>query len=159
MVLGEARVQGAKGGHQWIRQAESSCRDQGAGVDELWFRVGDQFLRFFQVRVRPAHWTKVRHTDFDPNKDYSYPSDGVYKRKICRGRGGIKLNDMVERFAEGEFAVSTDDQLKISKVIFVCSVLFGEDNLKKLIRQKATLKVLKAFRLRKSTKSRVARVR
>ncbi|KAL3655218.1 hypothetical protein CASFOL_001004 [Castilleja foliolosa] len=54
---------------------------QGAGVDELWFRVGDQFLRF----------------------------------------------------SNGEFAVSTDDQLKISKVIFVCSVLFGEDNLKKPI--------------------------
>ncbi|KAL3646872.1 hypothetical protein CASFOL_009416 [Castilleja foliolosa] len=58
---------------------------------------------------------KFGHTDFDLNEDYSYPSNGVYKRKICRGRGGIKLNDLVERFAEGEFAVSTDDQLKISK--------------------------------------------
>ncbi|KAL3624238.1 hypothetical protein CASFOL_033054 [Castilleja foliolosa] len=107
---------------------------QGAGVDELWFRVGDQFLRFSKYEYALVTGLKFGHTDFDPNEDYSYPSDGVYKRKICRGgRGGIKLNDLVERFAEGEFAVSTDDQLKISKVIFVCSVLFGEDNLKKLI--------------------------
>ncbi|KAL3615982.1 hypothetical protein CASFOL_040276 [Castilleja foliolosa] len=106
---------------------------QGGGVDELWFRVGDQFLRFSKYEYALVSGLKFGHTDFDPNEDYSYPSDGVYKRKICRGRGGIKLNDLVERFAEGEFAVSTDDQLKISKVIFVCSVLFGEDNLKKSI--------------------------
>ncbi|KAL3641324.1 hypothetical protein CASFOL_016292 [Castilleja foliolosa] len=85
---------------------------QGAGVDELLFRVGDQFLRFSK---------------------YEYALVTELKFGYAGGRGGIKLNDLVERFAEGEFAVSTDDQLKISKVIFVCSVLFGEDNLKKLI--------------------------
>ncbi|KAL3617209.1 hypothetical protein CASFOL_038956 [Castilleja foliolosa] len=66
---------------------------QGAGVDELWFRVGDQFLHFSK-----------------------------YEYALVTG----------QKFG-GEFAVSTDDQLKISKVIFVCSVLFGEDNLKKPI--------------------------
>ncbi|KAL3619011.1 hypothetical protein CASFOL_037239 [Castilleja foliolosa] len=82
---------------------------QGAGVDELWFRVGDQFLRFSKYEYALVTGLKFGHTDFDLNEDYSYPFDG------------------------GEFAVSTDDQLKISKVIFVCSVLFGEDNLKKPI--------------------------
>ncbi|KAL3618934.1 hypothetical protein CASFOL_037162 [Castilleja foliolosa] len=77
---------------------------QGAGVDELWFRVGDQFLRFSKYEYALVTGLKFGHTDFDPNEDY-----------------------------KGEFAVSTDDQLKISKVIFVCSVLFGEDNLKKPI--------------------------
>ncbi|KAL3615737.1 hypothetical protein CASFOL_040031 [Castilleja foliolosa] len=77
---------------------------QGAGVDELWFRVGDQFLRFSKYEYALVTGLKFGHTNFDPNEDH-----------------------------KGEFAVSTDDQLKISKVIFVCSVLFGEDNLKKPI--------------------------
>ncbi|KAL3643730.1 hypothetical protein CASFOL_014545 [Castilleja foliolosa] len=74
------------------------------------------FLRFSKYEYALVTGLKFRHTDFDPNEDYSYPSEGVYKRKICRGRGGIKLNDLDERSAEGEFAVSTDDQLKISKI-------------------------------------------
>ncbi|KAL3655934.1 hypothetical protein CASFOL_000330 [Castilleja foliolosa] len=128
--LAEIRSQ-LKKNHAAYTKFQGGCF--GSRVDELWFRVGDQFLRFSKYEYALVTGLKFGHTNFDPNEDYSYPSNGVYKRKICRGRGGIKLNYLVERFAEGEFAVSTDDQLKISKVIFVCSVLFGEDNLKKPI--------------------------
>ncbi|KAL3617378.1 hypothetical protein CASFOL_038791 [Castilleja foliolosa] len=55
---------------------------EGADEDELWFLVGDEFVRFSKYEYALVTGLRFGPTSFDPNEDCDIPSEGVYRKLI-----------------------------------------------------------------------------
>ncbi|KAL3654671.1 hypothetical protein CASFOL_001406 [Castilleja foliolosa] len=55
---------------------------EGADEDELWFLVGDKFVRFSKYEYAPVTGLRFGPTNFDPNEDYEIQTNGVYRKFI-----------------------------------------------------------------------------
>ncbi|KAL3648759.1 hypothetical protein CASFOL_005162 [Castilleja foliolosa] len=55
---------------------------EGADEDELWFLVGDKFVRFSKYEYALVTGLRFGPTNFDPNEDYELQTNGVYRKFI-----------------------------------------------------------------------------
>ncbi|KAL3618491.1 hypothetical protein CASFOL_037573 [Castilleja foliolosa] len=55
---------------------------EGADEDELWFLVGDKFVRFSKYEYALVTGLRFGPTNFDPNEDYEIQTNGVYRKFI-----------------------------------------------------------------------------
>ncbi|KAL3637509.1 hypothetical protein CASFOL_018677 [Castilleja foliolosa] len=62
---------------------------EGADEDELWFLVGDKFVRFSKYEYALVTGLRFGPTNFDPNEDYELQTNGVY-RKLSTPRTSLE---------------------------------------------------------------------
>ncbi|KAL3646411.1 hypothetical protein CASFOL_011591 [Castilleja foliolosa] len=55
---------------------------EGAHEDQLWFLVGDKFVRFSKYEYALVTGLRFGPTNFDPSEDCDLPIDGVYMEFI-----------------------------------------------------------------------------
>ncbi|KAL8552155.1 hypothetical protein ACS0TY_001009 [Phlomoides rotata] len=94
--------------------------------DEVWFCVGNQFIKFSKYEYALVTGLNFGPSPFDPNASHDPPEASVYGRLFQGGRR-ITLDSIRERFICGDFRHSAADALKVAKVLFLYYVLFGVD--------------------------------
>ncbi|XVF60277.1 hypothetical protein PTKIN_Ptkin08bG0032200 [Pterospermum kingtungense] len=99
--------------------------------DEIWFRIGGQFIRFSKYEYALVTGLSFGSSTFDPNGIHNPPVDGVHARRL--GGKPILLRDLWDRFNMGHYRQPTGDALKVAKVLFVYCMLFGVDTKKSTI--------------------------
>ncbi|KAL3652157.1 hypothetical protein CASFOL_001838 [Castilleja foliolosa] len=80
---------------------------EGADEDELWFLVGDKFVRFSKYEYALVTGLRFGPTSFDPNEDCDIPTEGVYRKFIDPenkfSRKGAEYGDKWETFPWGAY--------------------------------------------------------
>ncbi|XVE48498.1 hypothetical protein DITRI_Ditri01bG0006600 [Diplodiscus trichospermus] len=94
-------------------------------ADELWFRIGEQSVRFSRVEYCLVTGLKFGHSTFDPNPKHVPPVGGLYDR--CFRDQSIVLGDLWDKFKDGQFREAPADALKVTKVLVAMVFLFGVD--------------------------------
>ncbi|KAL3619778.1 hypothetical protein CASFOL_034690 [Castilleja foliolosa] len=105
---------------------------EGADEDELWFLVGDKFVRFSKYEYALVTGLRFGPTNFDPNEDYEIKTNGVYRKFID------PENEFGKKRAEYEFVFQWFKKapknkktrarlLKIAKVLFVHGFFYAID--------------------------------
>ncbi|KAL3651453.1 hypothetical protein CASFOL_004455 [Castilleja foliolosa] len=97
---------------------------EGADEDELWFLVGDKFVRFSKYEYALVTGLRFGPTNFDPNEDYKIRTEGVYKEFIDPknefGKKGAEYEFVFQWFKKAPKNKKTRPSLlKIAKVLFV----------------------------------------
>ncbi|KAL3646688.1 hypothetical protein CASFOL_009232 [Castilleja foliolosa] len=98
---------------------------EGADEDELWFLVGDKFVRFSKYEYAFVTGLRFGPTNFDPNADCDIPTDGVYRKFIDPhnefSKKGAKYTFVLDLFNNSpkDLRRSKESLLKIVKVLFV----------------------------------------
>ncbi|KAL3637466.1 hypothetical protein CASFOL_018634 [Castilleja foliolosa] len=108
---------------------------EGADEDELWFLVGDTFVRFSKYEYALVTGLRFGPTNFDPNADREIRKDGVYRKFID------PHNKFSKKVAKYTFVVNLfnnppkelrrskerESLLKIAKVLFVHGLFVAID--------------------------------
>ncbi|XVE48828.1 hypothetical protein DITRI_Ditri01bG0033700 [Diplodiscus trichospermus] len=97
-----------------------------APADELWFRIGEQSVRFSKVEYCLVTGLKFGDSTFDPNARHVPPMGGFYDRRFHDQ--SVVLWDLWDKFKDGWFRDAPTDALKVAKVLVVMAFLFGVDN-------------------------------
>ncbi|KAL3622981.1 hypothetical protein CASFOL_031797 [Castilleja foliolosa] len=88
---------------------------EGTDEDELWFLVGDKFVRFSKYEYALVTGLRFGPTDFDSNADCDIPTEGVYRTFIDPQnefkKNGAKYTSVL--FVHG-FFVSIDKRYRIA---------------------------------------------
>ncbi|KAL3656081.1 hypothetical protein CASFOL_000477 [Castilleja foliolosa] len=111
---------------------------EGAHEDELWFLVGDKFVRFSKYENALVTGLRFGPTNFDPNEDCDLPIDGVYMEFINPvnkfGKKGAEYEFVFELFmnAPRKLKKSRESLLKIAKVLFVYGFFYAIDRRHKI---------------------------
>ncbi|KAL3623590.1 hypothetical protein CASFOL_032406 [Castilleja foliolosa] len=100
---------------------------EGADEDELWFLVGDTFVRFSKYEYALVTGLRFGPTNFDPNADREIRKDGVYRKFIDPhkkiSKKGAKYTFVLNLFnnppKELRRSKERESLLKIAKVLFV----------------------------------------
>ncbi|KAL3625670.1 hypothetical protein CASFOL_030524 [Castilleja foliolosa] len=100
---------------------------EGADEDELWFLVGDTFVRFSKYEYALVTGLRFGPTNFDPNADREIRKDGVYRMFIDPhnkfSKKGAKYTFVLNLFnnppKELRRSKERESLLKIAKVLFV----------------------------------------
>ncbi|KAL3626931.1 hypothetical protein CASFOL_029242 [Castilleja foliolosa] len=100
---------------------------EGAEKDELWFLVGDTFVRFSKYEYVLVTGLRFGPTNFDPNADRDIPNNGVYRKFIDShnkfSKKGAKYTFVLDLFnnppKELRRSKERESLLKIAKVLFV----------------------------------------
>ncbi|KAL3625720.1 hypothetical protein CASFOL_030249 [Castilleja foliolosa] len=108
---------------------------EGADEDELWFLVGDTFVRFSKYEYALVTGLRFGPTNFDPNADNEIRKDGVYRKFIDPhnkfSKKGAKYTFVLNLFnnppKELRRSKERESLLKIAKVLFVHGFLVAID--------------------------------
>ncbi|KAL3656086.1 hypothetical protein CASFOL_000482 [Castilleja foliolosa] len=106
---------------------------EGAEEDELWFLVGDKFVRFSKYEYALVTGLRFGTTNFDPNAISRCPKKGVFRKFVDPenkyGKKGAPYDDVLDLFKKPPKALrrSPEELLKIAKVLFVHGFLVGVD--------------------------------
>ncbi|KAL3648226.1 hypothetical protein CASFOL_007650 [Castilleja foliolosa] len=106
---------------------------EGVEEDELWFLVGDKFVRLSKYEYALVTGLRFGPTNFDPNADYDCSKKGVYRKFVDPennyGKKGMPYTDVLNLFKKPPKALrrSPEDLLKIAKVLFVHGYFFAID--------------------------------
>ncbi|KAL3648771.1 hypothetical protein CASFOL_005174 [Castilleja foliolosa] len=108
---------------------------EGADEDELWFLVGDTFVRFSKYEYALVTGLRFGPTNFDPNADNEIRKDGVYRKFIDPhnkfSKKGAKYTFVLNLFnnppKELRRSKERESLLKIAKVLFVHAFLVAID--------------------------------
>ncbi|KAL3621724.1 hypothetical protein CASFOL_034384 [Castilleja foliolosa] len=98
---------------------------EGFDEDELWFLVGDKFVRFSKYEYALVTGLRFGPTNFDPNVDCDIPTDGVYRKFIDPHNEFLKKDAkytfVLDLFSKPpkDLRRSKQSLLKIVKVLFV----------------------------------------
>ncbi|KAL3651596.1 hypothetical protein CASFOL_004598 [Castilleja foliolosa] len=97
---------------------------EGADEDELWFLVGDKFVRFSKYEYALVTGLRFGLTNFDPNEDYEIQTNGVYRKFIDPenefGKKGAEYEFVFQWFKKAPKNKKTlASLLKIAKVLFI----------------------------------------
>ncbi|KAL3651394.1 hypothetical protein CASFOL_004396 [Castilleja foliolosa] len=96
-----------------------------ANPDELWYRVGGRFIRFSRYEYALVTGLSFGPTTFDPSSKHVPPASGLFWRHY-RGQR-LKMDSLLHDFTDGVFRDSSDDTLKVAKLLIVYFLLFGLD--------------------------------
>ncbi|KAL3638230.1 hypothetical protein CASFOL_017601 [Castilleja foliolosa] len=111
---------------------------EGAHEDELWFLLGEKFVRFSKYEYALVTGLRFGPTNFDPNEDCDLPIDGVYMEFIDPvnkfGKKGAEYEFVFELFmnAPRKLKKSRESLLKIAKVLFVHDFFYAIDRRHKI---------------------------
>ncbi|KAL3623130.1 hypothetical protein CASFOL_031946 [Castilleja foliolosa] len=105
---------------------------EGADEDELWFLVGDKFVRFSKYEYALVTGLRFGPTNFDPNEDYELQTNGVYRKFIDPenefGKKGAEYEFVFQWFKNAPKNKKTRASLlKIAKVLFVHGFFYAID--------------------------------
>ncbi|KAL3623449.1 hypothetical protein CASFOL_032265 [Castilleja foliolosa] len=105
---------------------------EGADEDELWFLVGDKFVRFSKYEYALVTGLRFGPTNFDPNEDYEIQTNGVYRKFIDPenefGKKGAEYEFVFQWFKNAPKKKKTRASLlKIAKVLFVHGFFYAID--------------------------------
>ncbi|KAL3615840.1 hypothetical protein CASFOL_040134 [Castilleja foliolosa] len=106
---------------------------EGAEEDELWFLVGDKFVRLSKYEYALVTGLRFGPTNFDPNADCECSEEGVFRKFVDRdnkyGKKGAPYTDVLKLFKKPPRALrrSPEDLLKIAKVLFVHGYFYAID--------------------------------
>ncbi|KAL3625582.1 hypothetical protein CASFOL_031036 [Castilleja foliolosa] len=105
---------------------------EGADEDELWFLVGDKFVRFSKYEYALVTGLRFGPTNFDPNEDYEIKTNGAYRKFIDPenefGKKGAEYEFVFQWFKKGPKNKKTRASLlKIAKVLFVHGFFYAID--------------------------------
>ncbi|KAL3639583.1 hypothetical protein CASFOL_017490 [Castilleja foliolosa] len=105
---------------------------EGADEDELWFLVGDKFVRFSKYEYALVTGLRFGPTNFDPNEDYEIQTNGVYRKFIDPenefGKKGAEYEFVFQWFKKAPKNKKTRASLlKIAKVLFVHGFFYAID--------------------------------
>ncbi|KAL3655629.1 hypothetical protein CASFOL_000025 [Castilleja foliolosa] len=111
---------------------------EGADEDELWFLVGDKFVRFSKYEYALVTGLRFGPTNFDPNEDYEIKTNGAYRKFIDPenefGKKGAEYNFVFQWFKKAPKKKKTRASLlKISKVLFVHSFFYAIDKRQRIV--------------------------
>ncbi|KAL3621841.1 hypothetical protein CASFOL_034327 [Castilleja foliolosa] len=99
---------------------------EGADEDELWFLVGDKFVRFSKYEYALVTGLRFGPTSFAPNEDCDIPTEGVHRKFIDPGNNfskkGAKYVFVLELFKNPprDLKKSRESLLKIAKGV-ICA--------------------------------------
>ncbi|KAL3616099.1 hypothetical protein CASFOL_040393 [Castilleja foliolosa] len=94
---------------------------EGAEEDELWFLVGDKFVRLSKYEYALVTGLRFGPTNFDPNADCECSEEGVFRKFVDPqnnyGKKGAPYIDVLKLFKKPPRALrrSPEDLLKIAK--------------------------------------------
>ncbi|KAL3654707.1 hypothetical protein CASFOL_001442 [Castilleja foliolosa] len=106
---------------------------EGADEDDLWFLVGDKFVRFSKYEYALVTGLRFESTNFDPNTDCDIPTDGVYRKFIDPhnefSKKGAKYTFVLDLFNKlpKDLRRSKESLFKIAKVLFVHGLFVAID--------------------------------
>ncbi|KAL3617780.1 hypothetical protein CASFOL_038101 [Castilleja foliolosa] len=105
---------------------------EGADEDELWFLVGDKFVRFSKYEYALVTGLRFGPTNFDPNEGYEIKTNGVYRKFIDPenefGKKGAEYDFVFQWFKNAPKKKKTRTSLlKIAKVLFVHGFFYAID--------------------------------
>ncbi|KAL3633390.1 hypothetical protein CASFOL_022917 [Castilleja foliolosa] len=106
---------------------------EGAEEDELWFLVGDKFVRLSKYEYALVTGLRFGPTNFDPNADCECSEEGVFRKFVDPenkyGKKGAPYTDFMKLFKKTPRALrrSPEDLLKIAKVLFVHGYFYAID--------------------------------
>ncbi|KAL3651704.1 hypothetical protein CASFOL_004706 [Castilleja foliolosa] len=106
---------------------------EGAEEDELWFLVGDKFVRLSKYEYALVTGLRFGPTNFDPNADCECSEEGVFRKFVDPdnkyGKKGAPYTDVLKLFKKPPRALrrSPEDLLKIAKVLFVHGYFYAID--------------------------------
>ncbi|KAL3634061.1 hypothetical protein CASFOL_021115 [Castilleja foliolosa] len=106
---------------------------EGAEEDELWFLVGDKFVRLSKYEYALVTGLRFGPTNFDPNADCECSKEGVFRKFVDPdnkyGKKGAPYTDVLKLFKKTHRALrrSPEDLLKIAKVLFVHGYFYAID--------------------------------
>ncbi|KAL3643394.1 hypothetical protein CASFOL_014209 [Castilleja foliolosa] len=104
---------------------------EGAEEDELWFLVGDKFVRLSKYEYALVTGLRFGPTNFDPNADCECSEEGVFRKFVDPenkyGKKGAPYTDVLKLFKKPPRVLrrSPQDLLKIAKVHFVFEAIPG----------------------------------
>ncbi|KAL3618879.1 hypothetical protein CASFOL_037107 [Castilleja foliolosa] len=106
---------------------------EGADEDELWFLVGDKFVRFSKYEYALVTGLRFGPTSFDPNEDCDIPTEGVYRKFIDpenkfskKGNEYVFVLDLFKN-PPRHLKKSRESLLKIAKVLFGHDLFYAID--------------------------------
>ncbi|KAL3646338.1 hypothetical protein CASFOL_011518 [Castilleja foliolosa] len=111
---------------------------EGADEDELWFLVGDKFVRFSKYEYALVTGLRFGPTSFDPNEDCDIPTKGVYRKFIDLenqfSKKGVEYVFVLHLFKNPprHLKKSRESLLKIAKVLFVHGFIYAIDKRHKI---------------------------
>ncbi|KAL3642914.1 hypothetical protein CASFOL_013729 [Castilleja foliolosa] len=106
---------------------------EGAEEDELWFLVGDKFVRLSKYEYALVTGLRFGPTNFDPNADCECSEEGVFRKFVDPenkyGKKGAPYTDVLKLFKKPPRVLrrSPQDLLKIAKVLFVHGYFYAID--------------------------------
>ncbi|KAL3651498.1 hypothetical protein CASFOL_004500 [Castilleja foliolosa] len=106
---------------------------EGAEEDELWFLVGDKFVRLSKYEYALVTGLRFGPTNFDSNADCKCSEEGVFRKFVDPenkyGKKGAPYTDVLKLFKKPPRMLrrSPEDLLKIAKVLFVHGYFYAID--------------------------------
>ncbi|XVF71514.1 hypothetical protein PTKIN_Ptkin12aG0043800 [Pterospermum kingtungense] len=102
----------------------------GARDDEVWFHIGERFIKFSKYEFALVTGLRFGTSTFDPNGQHQPPSDGVYTTRVAKDATAKTVHGLWEKFKAGHYSDRGADALKVAKVLFVYCILFGVETRK-----------------------------
>ncbi|KAL3649445.1 hypothetical protein CASFOL_005848 [Castilleja foliolosa] len=106
---------------------------EGAEEDELWFLMGDKFVRLSKYEYALVTGLRFGPTNFDPNADCECSEEDVFRKFVDPenkyGKKGAPYTDVLKLFKKPPRVLrrSPQDLLKIAKVLFVHGYFYAID--------------------------------
>ncbi|XVF40483.1 hypothetical protein PTKIN_Ptkin01aG0117300 [Pterospermum kingtungense] len=89
----------------------------GARDDEVWFRIGERFIKFSKYEFALVTGLRFGTSTFDPNGQHQPPSDGVYTRRVVKDATAKTVHGLWEKFKAGHYSDRGADALKVAKML------------------------------------------